>query len=59
MEQIYVQEARSEILICLDRHMSDRLSALEEAAKALQREVLHERANPSRNANWESRGNEL
>lgn len=59
MEQIYVQEARSEILICLNRHMSDRLSALEEAAKALQREVLREKSNPNRNTNWESHGNEL
>jgi len=59
MEQIYVKEARSEILICLNRHMPDRLTALEEAAKVLQREVLRERSNPDRNAHWESHGNEL
>lgn len=52
MEQIHIREARSEVLIFLDKHMPDRLTAMEEAARILQREVLRERANPSRNANW-------
>lgn len=54
MEQIQVREARSEVLIFLDRHLPDRLTALEEAVRILQREVIRERTNPNRNINWKS-----
>lgn len=47
VEQIHVKEVNSEILIFLDYNHSTRLSALEEGARILQREVLRERANPS------------
>lgn len=52
MEQVYIQEANSEILVMLDKHFSTRLSALEEAAKILAREVLREQAHPSGNPHW-------
>lgn len=52
MEQVYVQESRKEIRIVLSKHFPDRLSALEEGAKILQREALRERSNPDRNKDW-------
>ena len=52
MEQVHIRESRSEILVFLDKHMPDRLSALQEAARIIQREVIREQSNPDRNANW-------
>jgi hypothetical protein len=52
MNQVYIREARSEVVVLLDKHMPDRLTAIEEASKILQREVIRERANPTRNADW-------
>lgn len=49
MEQVYVKEAYSEVLILIDRNMGDRLHALEEAVRILQREVIREQSNPNRN----------
>lgn len=48
MCQIYVREINAEVLICLEKNMPDRLSALEEAVKVLAREVVYERAHSSR-----------
>lgn len=59
MYQIYVKESRSEVLVCIDRHMPDRLTALKEAARILQVEVMREQSNPDRNANWKSNDNIL
>lgn len=52
MEQVHIREANSEILIFLDRHYSTKLSALEEAAKVLQREVIRENTHPTENSHW-------
>lgn len=52
MDQIHIREARSEVLIFLDKNMPDRLTALEEAVRILQREVVRERANANRNVDW-------
>lgn len=46
MEQVHVREANSEVLVFIDRNMGNRLNALREAAKIIQREVLREEANP-------------
>ena len=43
MEQVYVREAFSEVLVCIDRNMGDKLHALEEAGKIILRETLRER----------------
>ncbi len=43
MEQVYVREANSEVLVCIDKNMGDRLHALEEAGKIILRETLRER----------------
>lgn len=59
MEQIHVKESRSEVLVFLDKHMPDRLSALKEAARILQCEVIREQSNPNRNANWKPNDNVL
>lgn len=45
MEQVYIKESNSEVLICIDRNMGDKEHALEEAAKILQRELLRVKAN--------------
>lgn len=45
MEQIHVREANSEVLIFIDKNMGDRINAMEEAVKILQREILRERKN--------------
>lgn len=49
MDQVLVREGRSEIIIYTDRHFPDELSALQEAARILQREVVKrefDRSNP-------------
>ena len=43
MDQVYVREAFGEVLIMLDRHVGDKLNALEEAKKILEREIIRER----------------
>lgn len=50
MCQIYVREINAEVLICLEKNMPDRLSALEEAVKVLAREVVKERYNVNKNS---------
>lgn len=40
MEQVHIREANGEIVIFLDKHYSTPLHALQEATKALQREVI-------------------
>lgn len=52
MEQVYVKEANSEVLVCIDRNMGDRYHAIEEAMKILQRELLRERNNPNNRIPW-------
>ena len=59
MGQVHIREGRSEVLIFIDKHMPDRLSALKEAARILQVEVVREELNPDRNANWRPDDNEL
>jgi hypothetical protein len=59
MEQVHVREANGEVLIFLDKNMGDRLNALEEANKIIQRELLRERVNASRNAGRKPDSNEL
>ncbi len=44
MEEIYVKEANKEIWIDLGYNHSTRLSALEAATRALQRELIREKA---------------
>lgn len=51
MEQISVKEVNSEILIFLDRNFPDTLSALREAAKILQREIIRYETNPNKRPN--------
>ena len=53
MEQVHIREARSEVLVFLDKHFPDRLMALKEAVRILQREVIREESNSNRNANWQ------
>lgn len=48
MEQVYVRESNSEVLVLIDRNMGDRLNALREAGKIIQREVLREESDPNR-----------
>lgn len=43
MEQVYVKEANSEVLILIDRNMGDKINALEEASRILSREIIRER----------------
>lgn len=50
MEQISVREVNSEILIFLDRNLPDRLSALREAVKILQREVIRYEASSDKHS---------
>lgn len=45
---IVVREVNSEVLVFIDRNMPDELSALREAAKILQREVLYRESNPDK-----------
>ncbi len=40
MEQVHVKEANSEVLVFLDRNMGDKLNALREAARVVQREII-------------------
>lgn len=42
---VRVREVNSEVLVFIDRNMPDELSALREAAKILQREVLYRESN--------------
>lgn len=48
MEMVYVKEANGEVWVDLGRHVGDRLIALEEAAKAIAREVMREKFNRDR-----------
>lgn len=59
MNQVYIQESRKEVLVVLDKHYPDKLTAMEEATKILQREVIRERTNPNRNAGWKPDDNVL
>lgn len=43
---ISVREARSEVIVFIDRNMPDELSALREAAKILAREVMFRESHP-------------
>lgn len=40
MENIYIKEANSEVLVVLHKHCNTQLETIEEAAKILQREAL-------------------
>ncbi len=51
MESVHVREANSEVLIFIDRNVGDKLHALEEAVRILQREVIRERTYIDRNPN--------
>lgn len=53
MESVKVREGRSEVLIFLDRHFPDNLSALREAAKAVQREIIRYESGVSRDPSRE------
>lgn len=48
MESVHIKEANSEILIFLDCNFPTKLSALQEAVRVLQREVIRYETNPSR-----------
>lgn len=48
MEQVKITEANSEVLVFLDINFPTKLSALQEAVRVLQREVIRYEANPSR-----------
>ncbi len=48
METVYVKESNNEVWVFLGRPMSDRLTALREAAKIIQREVVREEFNRDR-----------
>lgn len=45
---IKIREVNSEVLVFLDKNCSDELSALREAAKILQREVLYRESHPDK-----------
>lgn len=45
---ISVREARSEVIVFIDRNMPDELSALREAVKILAREVMHRESHPDK-----------
>lgn len=47
MERVHIKEANSEILIFLDYNHSTKLSALKEAVRILQREVIRVESNPN------------
>ncbi len=51
MEQVYIQEVNKEILVVLHTNYPTKLSALQEAVRVLQREVLRVESNldPTRN----------
>jgi hypothetical protein len=57
MDQVYIREGRSEVLVVLDKHLPDRLTAMREAARILSREVIREESNSTRNAGWKSGDN--
>jgi len=59
MESIHIREANSEILIFLDKNMGSRLAALEEAAKIIGRQLLHERTHPDSDFNRKFNRNQL
>ena len=59
MNQIYIRESRSEVLVVLDKHVPDRLSALKEACRILSVEVIREQSLTNRNANWDTDSNKL
>jgi hypothetical protein len=52
MEAISVGEANSEVWVSFDQHFSTRLQLLEEAYKALAREVAREKVAPTQNEHW-------
>ena len=52
MSQVYTRESRGEILVVLKRHAPDRLTAMEDAVRILEREIILERAKPDRNKDW-------
>lgn len=45
---IKIREVNSEVLVFLDRNCPDELSAIREAAKILQREVLYRETHPDK-----------
>lgn len=45
---IKIREVNSEILVFLDKNCPDELSAIREAAKILQREVMYREAHPDK-----------
>lgn len=49
MEHVYVKESNKEVWVDLGRNVGDRLIALDEAQKAIGREVLREKSNRDRN----------
>lgn len=59
MDQIQVRESNGEVLIFLDRHMGDRLNALQEAYKIIGREVIREKLRNDNNPNRQAYDDEL
>lgn len=49
---VKVREVNSEVLVFIERNMPDELSALREAAKILQREVLYRESNADKRLPW-------
>lgn len=49
---IKIREVRSEVLVFLDKNFPDELSAMQEAVKILQREVLYYEAHPNKHVSW-------
>lgn len=56
---ISVREARSEVIVFIDRNMPDELSALREAAKILAREVMFRESHPDSSLYRQSNGHFL
>lgn len=59
MEQVYVREAASEVLVIIGRNTGCRLLALQEAAKIIQREVIREQTITGGDPNRSSHGDQL
>lgn len=54
MNNITVKEVNSEIhiIVFLNKNFPDKLSAMREATKMLQREVIYYEANPDKRVSW-------
>lgn len=49
---IKIREVNSEVLVFLDKNCPDELTAMREAAKILQREVIFRETHPDKHTHW-------